>query len=199
MISPETYEALRAEYGDHASWAVWTMPDKGPKSNTGDLSAFSSPDICHVLNNDYVLVALNRAVHGDGSQTSCRTWGNFHSEDNRRQNDYKLRHALAGTPIWGAYITDILEMEETDSSCVMKRVKNEPEWVMENVQRLRHELSLLGGKPVLVAVGNDAYWLLQEHFDGDYDIAKVPHYASRAANNKDEYRALVAELLSKWF
>lgn len=195
MISLETYEALRAEYGERASWAVWTMPGDRPKSNTGDLSLFSSPSICDILHNDYVLVALNRAVHGDGSQGACRTWGNFHSEDNRRQNDYKLRHALSDTPLWGAYITDILEMEETDSSCVMKRVKNEPEWVSENVLRLRHELSLLGGDPVLVAVGNDAHWLLQEHLGKDFNIVKIPHYASRAANNKDVYKQIVIDAI----
>ena len=36
-------------------------------------------------------------------------WSNFHSDDNKRQNDYKLRFALMGTHFWGSYITDVIK------------------------------------------------------------------------------------------
>lgn len=51
------------------------------------------------------------------------SWANFHSDDNKRQNDFKLRYALMDTPYWGSYITDVIKSHfDTISTNVVKDI-----------------------------------------------------------------------------
>ena len=47
--------------------------------------------------------------------------------------------------------------------------------------------------PILIAMGNDAYRLLQDHFQVEYRIYKVPHYSPRSGKlvDKENYRQAV--------
>lgn len=190
MIEPNTYEQMKQFSKAGGSWAIWEMPQdgEGPKARVGDLSVFERPDILEQLNGDYVFVGLNQS-----KQESCvasALWRNFHSIDNKRQQDYKLRYALYGTKYWGAYMTDAIKnLVETDSSKVqLTKVEGQ-------IQSLRKELNALGGNPVLVGMGGKAFNFLNRYLGKDYSVVGIKHYACYV--NKDKYRVEVLNNLSR--
>ena len=157
MISQENYDILKEKYGDASSWAVWNTDyaDSKPSRNINDLSVFDSPNLSE-LNTGFVFVGLNRSgkpKDGNAEKKPDKPkdpWFNFHAG----RNDFKLRYALQGTRYWGNYITDaIKDYQETNSGEVEKTLRKDPKRVDENLKGLREELELLGGKPVLVALG----------------------------------------------
>ena len=175
------------------SWAIWddAKEGEGVKSGVGNLSIFNQPDIHKMLNANYVFVGLNGAKH-DSSDDSSRYpyWRNFHSTDNKRQQDYKLRYALHGTKYWGSYMTDAIKgLRETDSS----KVKLSHEEEIGHVETLRSELDALGGNPVLVGLGDKAHAFLKKHFEGTHKIVKVMHYSYYIG--LDRYRVAVLDAL----
>ncbi len=125
MIKPETYNQIKKKYGKSASWAVWAEEGRTPKSNISDLSIFNDSRILKILNPNYVFVGLNPSVQ----DTDNETWRNFHSVDNKKQHDYKLRYALKNTKFWGAYITDVVpdkkdsKAENVSESSVYRHLK----------------------------------------------------------------------------
>ncbi|MBR5027307.1 hypothetical protein IKX64_01795 [Candidatus Saccharibacteria bacterium] len=171
------------------------MPDKTPKSNTGDMGVFEQSDIQDKLNNKYVFVGLNTSsTHG--KQQAC-AWKNFHS-DYSYQNDYKLRFAFKNTRFWGSYITDIIKKyPEVDSAKVKAMLKDNPKIVSDNIKDFKRELSLLSSeKPILVAIGNDSYEILKNNLDDEYVIKKIPHYSIHIS--KEKYREMVLESLGDY-
>lgn len=196
MISKDNYENLLNKYGDVASWTVWTRPDNRPKSNMRDLSVFNAPDLLNQLNNKYVFVALNGSGMHDNHFEKDKAWHNFHS-DNPRGHDYKLRYALNGTPFWGSYLTDIIkDIEGPDSNIVMKDIRNNPVIMKKNIELFNEELSLLGGKPVIIALGDASYNLIKEYYKGDNEVVKIKHYSYTIG--KEKYREEVLATLSKY-
>lgn len=197
MIASKQYETLKKEFGTVSSWAVWAPVIDSPKSGVGDLSVFESSDLLNILNPNYVFVGLNCSgthIPKPGSP-SVRIWGNFHSTDNRRQHDYKLRYALKDTPFWGGYITDIIKHHaEVDSSKVSKFLSNHPEVVKENIALFEREIEILGTKPVLVALGGKVFEILTSYVDSKYEIVKVKHYSYTIG--KEDYRREMLEALS---
>lgn len=185
-ISENNYLELKKKFGHLASWAIWKMPDGKPKSNTSDLTIFNDEQILSKLNTNYVFVGLNAAAnHGDYNEEK-HDWHCFHSAY-AFQNDYKLRYALADTRFWGSYITDIIkEHKETDSSKVVSYIKKNPEILAKNVELFEEELGLLGGNPVLIALGTATYSFLNECFGEKYKIYKITHYAHQIG--KEKYR-----------
>ena len=134
MINQEIYDELKENYGDTSSWTVWKEPGSKVKSNTGDMSIFEDKNICDVLNDKYVFVALN-CSNTHGEQTKI-PWKNFHSSY-RYQNDYKLRYALLNSKFWGSYITDIIkDLSEVDSSKVMKHLKDNPQIIEKKYKEI---------------------------------------------------------------
>ena len=191
MISKDRYEILKARYGDVSSWAIWKEPGQSPRSNTGDMSVFDHPDLLEVLNPNIVFVGLNASsTHGSRRDGRWYPWMNFHS-DYARQNDYKLRYALMGTPLWGAYITDVIKRyPEVDSSKVRKMLSNEPDFVRKNVNDLLEEIHILTPDlPVLAALGEYTYSILKKNLPDYYKIIPLWHYS--AMIGKEDYRALV--------
>ena len=176
MISKKQYELMKAEFGTVSSWAVWAPQIDTVKSGTGDISFFEKDDIVDVLNPNYVFVGLNASstyVQKTGV-ANIRVWGNFHSTDNRRQHDYKLRYALQETPYWGGYITDIIKYHaEVDSNKVSRFLREHPEVVRENIALFNREIEILGTKPVLIALGDKVYEILTTYLRGQYTIVKV--------------------------
>ena len=179
MVTQSTYDELKNKYGTVASWTLWCPAEDTKKSNTENLSVFQNPDLLEKLNAKYVFVALNAANHPNFQTKPA--WSCFHS-GYRYQNDYKLRAATQGTRFEGAYITDIIKYYvETDSSRVKSAIKKDPEIIVNNLKYFQEELKLLkssnnGMNPVLIALGNDAYNLLNKYITG-YTIKNVRHYA----------------------
>lgn len=202
MIDIKRYNDLKEEYGHVSSWTIWEQPTDGIKSNIGDVDFFEDDNICTKLNDKYVFVGLNGSDTHKNSEV--KPWKNFHSSDKKRQQDYKLRHALTGTKFWGSYITDIIKEIEDDpekakdknSQKFMSKLRKKPEEINKNIEMFKHELSLLTDeKPVIIAIGNDSYNILKNNLpENEYKcIRKILHYAYRIGPEK--YKTRVNDVL----
>ena len=102
-----------------------------------------SPELLEKLNPKYVLVALNfskpckKCKDPKFVNEKCNdhkvveTLMNFHSGDG---NIGKLRYAIRKSPLWGAYITDIIKnYPEAKAKEVIKKCRNDPEFEKKNV------------------------------------------------------------------
>lgn len=90
----------------------------------------------------------------------------------------------------------IKDLQETDSVEVEKTLGKEPERVEENLKGLREELELLellGGKPVLVALGYAAEKNLKCMKSEGYEVVRILHPA--AFIGKKKYRDKVLKVL----
>lgn len=193
MISKRSYEKLKNEYGNISSWTIWEPPTHNAKSDTSNIDFFENNDIYNKLNNKYVFVGLN-ASSTHGIQES-KPWINFHSSY-RYQNDYKLRYALMNTKFWGSYITDIIKYyPEVDSTKVMNYLKQHNDVVENNIGEFKKEMAILSNdKPIIIAVGNDSFNILNQYLSNEYKIVKIPHYSMHIS--KEDYRTRVLEKLS---
>ena len=195
MITENQYRTLKDKYGTLASWAIWNTAysNKEPKKNTSDLTIFDTANLLDIINTGYVFVGLNASsTHGDTTQ-GRDAWYNFHSNYSR-QNDYKLRFALQGTKFWGSYITDVIKRyAEVDSNKVLKYLKEHPDVAKSNIDEFRDEMSLLGKKPILIAMGGLTYNILQEYLKDEYEIKQIMHYSYTIG--KEDYRREVLQAL----
>ncbi len=175
MIEQDRLRLIRQKHGLYASWAIWAnqMNDR-PKSGIGDLTIFESPGLCGQLHPSIVLVGLNFSRIGPAT---C--FGNFH-DPKPQAMDFKLRHALRGTTLWGGYMTDIIKnFEEKVSGKMMAHLRNNPEFERQNVAIFEEELKDLGAEaPTLVALGADSFKILERNFRDKYQIWRLPHYSN---------------------
>lgn len=197
MINIDAYAKLREKYWDVASWAIWAPCAGAPKSNIGNLSVFEDSKLLEKLHNRFVLVGLNGSGKHDDYLEFSKALYNFHS-DYSYGNDYKMRFAFEGTPIWGSYITDIIKYyQEVDSGKVVKYVQHNPRVLKQNMDAFKDELSLLGGHPVIVALGKPTYTFLKENLSADYTIVNIKHYSYTIG--PEAYRKECLEVLSPFF
>ena len=130
MISIDEFNSQKEKYGHQSSWAIWAAPGKRPKDNVGNLKIFETDNINHhldELNPHIVFVGLNI------SRKIMEPLGNFH--DPRPQSmDYKIRYALADSPYWGAYMTDVIkDFEQKVAGNVMKYLVKNQAFEYENI------------------------------------------------------------------
>ena len=85
-------------------------------------------------------------------------------------------------------------MEKTDSKKVVSRFKKDKAALEKQIKDFEREISHLGGKPVLVALGNATYDFLRSLKDKYPAIEKLPHY-SYSRINKEQYREKLLETL----
>lgn len=190
MLDKNTYDILKTKFGNVASWAIWSLPNDTPKSNTGDMTVFEDENLLKKLNTNYVFVGLNAS---EVENKNIISWSSFHST-NPSQNDYKLRYALMGEDkYWGSYITDLIKnFPKTDSTEVVKYMKRNPEEFEKHITTFLNEISLIG-TPTLIAMGSATYSLLKPLSKKGFIIKKITHYAHRI--NKENYRKkVIAEL-----
>jgi hypothetical protein len=142
VIDQAKFKLIKKKYGHYASWAVWTAGGERPKDSIGDLSIFEieeKDNLLRQLNPDVVLVGLNISR----GTIQCPL-GNFH-DGRAHSQDYKLRYALKDTPLWGAYITDIIkDFDEKASGKVMAYLRSNKSFEKDNVEIFREELRDLG-------------------------------------------------------
>jgi len=199
MLDRKTYKLMKKKYGGVGSWAVWCpQTDKNaPKSNMGNMDWTKDEDgLCSVLNPEFVFVGLNLS-NSYGKYSDVKTpWVNFHS-GNPHGNSFKLRFALKDTSFWGAYMTDLIKgVKETDSKKVVSKLKKDSALLERNMKEFEREISHLGGKPVLVALGDAVNEFLQM-FKGKYKILPLHHY-SYSKINKEQYRVEVLDSLKTY-
>ena len=125
------------------------------------------------------------------------TPANFHDKRSEA-TDYKLRFALHGTKLWGAYLTDIIkDFDQKISGKVVSFLKENPDFEKQNVEYFLNEISELGVKePTLVALGTPTFDILNRNLSDRYKIIKIRHYAFR--EKKEKYREHVEEVCSKY-
>ena len=194
MVDRETFDLIKKKHGADASWAVWAEPTGRPKSGIGDLRVLDpdqNPMLLQKLRNDVVMVALNL------SRFLPVSLGNFHDPRLVAQ-DYKIRYAFAGTPYYGAYMTDLIkDVVMLESSKLMRHLAETPSLVSGNVHRLLEEFEDLNrAAPTLIAFGTDAYLLAAKHVPSSrYSrLVKVTHYSHYIS--KEEYRRGVLAALA---
>ncbi len=192
MISPEKFDFIKKKYGLHASWAIWAEEGTTPTSNIGDMSILDpkiNKNLLSELNQDIVLVALNFSI-----DVKHEPWENFHTS-RTHGTDFKIRYALRGTKLCGAYMTDILkDYPEMDSHKVRAHLKKHPELEQKNIEFFRQELKDIGAEnPRIIAFGNVVFDILKRNLENRFQINKIPHYAHYMS--KEEYREKVKTIL----
>lgn len=192
MIDKETYLKIARKHGYYASWAIWAKQGNKPKSNIGDLSIFninSNPQLLSVLNPNVIMVGLNfsRDISGEN-------FANFHDKRSKAQ-DYKIRYAFKDTKYYGAYMTDIIkDIEEVISGKVMSFLKENPQFVKQNISIFKQEIrDLKSENPTIVAFGDHSYSILNKHLKNIYKIIKVYHYSMRIG--MDNYRKSIQKII----
>jgi hypothetical protein len=190
-ITQEKFLSIKSKYGHMSSWAIWSNEATKPKSNVGDTSFFNNIEDLKI-NSNIILVGLNI------SEKIKTPFGNFHS-DKSYAHDYKLRHALKDTLMWGAYMTDIIkDFEEKVSYNLIKYLKDNPNFLKQNIDSFEDELKYIGSNnPILIAFGNDCYKILKKNFKNKYPIYKVSHYSSCITKEQLKNEFLNIELKTK--
>ncbi|MBW4796709.1 hypothetical protein FG876_01330 [Pediococcus acidilactici] len=104
---------------------------------------------------------------------------NFHGQ--KKSLDYRLAAAIYGTPLWGAFMTDLVAINESKSDNV---VSGEAE-----VKALESHLDQLGvsSQAVLVGLGDKTATTLRQF--AQRPVEKLPHYSGanghwKAANTR---------------
>ncbi len=195
-ISSEKFQNIKNKYGHMSSWAIWNewKPTEKAKSGMGDISFFDNPstELLKTLNPNIVLVGLNISRKVD------RPFGNFHPNYSTA-HDYKTRFALQGTPLWGAYMTDIIkDFEEKVSGKIMSFLRNNPDFTEENIASFKQELCYIGAsKPILIALGKDSYKILSKNFRDEFRIYCVTHYSAYSISKeklREEFLAIIVDI-----
>ena len=189
MITRDKFEELKAKYGYWSSWAIWAEAGDTPKSNVGDLSIFEGYEILDQLHTEYVLVGLNIS-----RADINKPLANFHSPLSRAQ-DYKIRHAVRDTLLWGAYMTDVIkDFNEVNSGKLISYLKKNKQFELDNIRVFVKEIEDLGfTKPILVALGDATYEILVRNLK-DYRILKIKHYSHYMS--KETYREEVTQIIA---
>lgn len=186
MIDMQQFENIKEKHGRYASWAVWADASEKPKSNMGDISHFKNESVLSLLKNDVVMVGLNI------SRAVSEPFINFH-DPNPRANDFKIRYAFKDSPCYGAYMTDIIKfLEEVDSKCVMKYLKEHPETIERNLRTFREEMhDLKATAPVILAFGRNTHEILSANLNKTeyFKLIKLTHYSHQIG--KEAYKKAV--------
>ena len=92
------------------------------------------------------------------------------------------------TPFWGSYITDIIkEFHESNSKKVVSYLRDHPDEIERHIHQFKEELNYLSDEnPILIAVGNDSFNILNDNLSCEYKIYKIMHYSARI--NKEDYK-----------
>lgn len=180
----DEFNFIKEKYGEVASWAVWSESAGG---DTSDLSVFDDTHIItNVLHTRYVFVALNISFPID----SEKPFGNFHGG----KRDFMLRDAIEGTPLVGAYMTDLIKFFPNPSASeVVRYFRKNKDLLDKHLEYFEEEIQFAGAnsETTLVAVGNDAHRLLVDS-GIDRKIVKISHYAAQI--KKTEYRNQILRL-----
>ena len=194
VIERETFDLIKRKHGAYASWAVWAEPTGGPKSNIGDLSVLDpdhNPGLLPTLRSNVVMLALNL------SRDLPPPLGNFHDPRPVAQ-DYKIRYAFSGTPVYGAYMTDLIKrVVMLKSGNLLSHLTQNPSLVSESVQILLEELDdLRCTAPTLIAFGATVHRFALKHVPlRSYSrLVRVMHYSDYVS--KETYRLGVLEALA---
>lgn len=190
MIERNTYESIKKEFGDFASWAVWAIKIDKAKSGIGDMSVFKESSLDSLLTklkSEIIMVGLNCSRDIE----SNTPFKNFH--DSQKGNDFKIRFAFENTDFYGAYMTDIIkDFPELNSKKVVDYFKKNRDEVSPHIETFKRELNLLGAqKPIILAFGTGTYEIIKDNLSDDSykHLIKLPHYSQHIS--EEDYRVKV--------
>ncbi|BDZ31361.1 hypothetical protein RA086_09090 [Lactiplantibacillus sp. WILCCON 0030] len=170
------------------SWALWTVPTDSltDKSDEARQKLFgevyvpeSFPTTLLPANLEtalkqvkYVLVGMNPG--NAGTEHPNGDFLNFHGR--KQSSDYRLAAAVYGTAAWGAFMTDLASINESDSTQVT--------FTEKDVTKLEAHLDELGipADATLIAMGAKTAQPLTQY--AQRDVIQIPHY-SRANGHWD--------------
>jgi hypothetical protein len=185
----DKYLEIKEKYGNESSWAIWSEMLDTNTSNMSDISFFDDKNISKELNPQIIMVGLNIS-----EPLSGKSFSNFHGKGG---GAYKLRYSLKDTPCWGAYLTDIIKnFPEPDSNKVLKHLKENPDFLEENINLFRDELSDLGSvNPRVYAFGDAAFKILDDIPEKEFTLTKLIHYSYRfqGFSNQETYKKYLHE------
>lgn len=188
-------------YSDHASWAVWGKDTgQGAGKAANDKSVLESYDVLkEIIHTNAILVGLNSGTHFT-SDATVSPWSTFHSGS----RDYFTAYATEGTPLEGAYMTDLYKGLPTQNAKALDqlfrargsdyelRVNNAMEAVFEE------EMMILGvGSDVpIICFGDDTHTKFERIFRGARKAVKAPHY-SAFQYTLEEYAAKMRSVIEE--
>lgn len=188
-------------YRREASWAVWELDGAG--GLTGSMP-FPVDQAGLVIHGRAMFVSLNPGSDGVYEVAeNTAGWANFHNPT-PKHNDIFLANALVGTPVWGAYMTDLHPgIPESDS----RLVRSKPAEIELAVRSLIQQARLLSTVESIICVGSASFHSVAKHLAlieqevglPAEAVKKIPHYSRSNAGvhgqDPERYRALVHESL----
>ena len=202
MITLEKFNYIKENYGDCASWAIWSSEGETPTSNIGNLSVLDPAKNVNLLSQlkpNVIFVGLNKSRRGNKEP-----FANFHSSYSRAK-DYNIRFAFKNTPYWGGYMTDIIKdlpknFDKKESVKVKNYLRKNKECERQNLKKFLQELDDIGAKnPKFIAFGKVTHEVLERnnetlkrYLNNEFKIFKIDHFSSRM--NKKDYRAHVSSI-----
>ncbi|WP_294959657.1 hypothetical protein [uncultured Fibrobacter sp.] len=210
-IKEDRFNELKKEYGAVASWAIWDMPSSNnlsTKENVGSMNWAKDENLLiEEIKTDFVFIALNAADNHKGKDGHAKqdSWINFHSSYSKGR-DYKLRFAVMKRnekgfcTAKGSYITDLIKDIPTKDAKELKSIlKNNPQKLESNIEKLKEELSILDNKkkPILIALGRDCERFLRNTLEKEgYRVYYLPHF-SAASPKLEDYRGMLQTILDE--
>lgn len=196
MIDKDIYIKLKRKFGKNSSWTIWDEPENDDwksKSNIGGLNCFKDENcLIKDLNSNYIFVGYNPADHNDKCK-NIKTWSNFHSDNKKKSQDYKLRYALKDTKYLGSFITDVYpKIVETDSTKVSNKASEN--MTNESIKDLMYARKLLGNKATIIAIGKDSYNVLKNNLPEDIKLVKITHYSYWSLSQEDYRKCVLKQL-----
>ena len=123
-------------FASHGSWALWGPLDRDPAEPFTRASDIGFPEagdaeLEPLLTRRAVFVGLNP---GNGFEPDRGPWANWHHGP--RSNDHLIAEALRATPLWGSYMTDLVQTIESDSAVIAAALAADAVVVLDGVLRL---------------------------------------------------------------
>ncbi|WP_334330473.1 uracil-DNA glycosylase family protein [Companilactobacillus sp. HBUAS59699] len=164
------------------SWAIWNKPETSlnnksaaereklfgesyqPESFPED--ALTDNIAEKLQNTEYVLVGLNPG-NAAVKQDPKTNFLNFHGA--KKSMDYRLAAALYDTKMWGAFMTDLTPVIESDSTKVKPSQKD-----VNNLESHLDELNI-PATATIVALGNASNEALAKY--AKRNVVTIPHYS----------------------
>lgn len=203
MTNQSTSNHSNIPFNTHDSWAIWETPkesllDKSDQERQDLFRDNYQPDTfpIELLPKDlkpqlsevkYVLLGLNPGNAGVSTE-NAQMYLNFHGK--KKSLDYRLAAAVYGTELWGAFMTDLVHVNESNSDKVAVCQKD--------IERLEQHLDALNipNDAILVAMGGKAQKALKGY--KKRIVEPIPHYAGTNTRWKaDKVRQIVEDIVAR--
>ena len=198
-VDQKRFDLVEKKHGYYASWAVWADEGDTSTSNMDDLTIFNTEynaKLLPQLNPNIMIVGFMASK----KENILENLENFHGTDGHA---YKIRYAFNDTPLWGAYMTDIIKdfdgkAPEPGQKGMIKFLRTDEgkKFEKENIINFREEINDLGvDNPTIIGYGDNSYNVLIRNFENEYKIEKLSSYAEWVS--PEEHREKVKKVIKK--